>query len=134
MLAGPRDHGDRVPRRWRPDRTLVAVPDYADETTTELERKARALSWTALTETCTYLILFYFWIIQPNVAGKAITGSIHGMIWLTFVAMVVMIREEIGWSWTYAIVVIVLGPIGGVMVWERIRRDGVPAAARTRTT
>ena len=25
--------------------------------------------------------------------------------------------------------VIVLGPIGGIMVWARIRRDGVPAAS-----
>jgi len=106
------------------------VPDFADDPTTELERKARALQWIALFETVTYCILFFFWIIQPNVAGKAITGSVHGMVWLTFVAMVVMIRHEIGWSWTYAIVVIVLGPIGGLMVWERIRRDGVPGATR----
>jgi len=108
------------------------VPDYADETTTELQRKARALSWTALTETCTYLILFYFWIINPNVAGKAITGSIHGMIWLAFCAMVIMITPEIGWSWKYSIAVIVLGPIGGFMVWERIRREGVPERRTTR--
>ena len=100
--------------------------------TTELERKARALSWVALTETVTYLVLFYFWIVNPNVAGKAITGSIHGMVWLTFVAMVVMITSDIGWSWKYSIAVIVLGPIGGVMVWERIRREGVPESRVTR--
>ena len=33
-----------------------------------------------------------------------------------------------GWTWKYSIAVIVLGPIGGVMVWERIRREGVPDA------
>jgi hypothetical protein len=132
MLAGPGDPGDRVPRRARPARTLATVPDYADETTTELERKARALSWTALTETCTYLILFYFWIISPNVAGKAIAGSVHGMIWLAFCAMVIMITPEIGWSWKYSVAVIVLGPIGGIMVWERIRREGVPDRHPTR--
>ena len=133
MLTGRCDRGDRVPRRLRPDRTLRGVPDFADDPTTELERKARALSWVALTESVTYCILFYFWIINPNAAGKAITGSIHGMIWLTFVAMVVMITTEIGWSWKYSIAVIVLGPIGGVMVWERIRREGVPQSRSARS-
>ena len=116
----------------RPHRTLPGVPDFADEETTELERKARALSWVALTETVTYLVLFYFWIVDPNVAGKAITGSIHGMVWLSFVAMVVMITSDMGWSWKYSVAVIVLGPIGGIMVWERIRREGVPEHQRTR--
>ncbi len=116
----------------RPHRTLPGVPDFADEETTELERKARALSWVALTETITYLVLFYFWIVSPNVAGKAITGSIHGMVWLSFVAMVVMIASDMGWSWKYSVAVIVLGPIGGIMVWERIRREGVPEPRRAR--
>jgi hypothetical protein len=118
--------------RGRTRRTLPGVPDFADDPTTELERKARALSWIALTETVTYLVLFYFWIVNPNVAGKAITGSIHGMVWLTFVAMVVMITSDMGWSWKYSIAVIVLGPIGGIMVWERIRREGVPEHRRAR--
>ena len=39
------------------------MPDFADDTTTELERKARALSVVALVETCSYLLLFYFWQI-----------------------------------------------------------------------
>ena len=108
------------------------MPDFADDPTSELERKARALSWVALTESVTYCLLFYFWIISPNDAAKAVTGSIHGMIWLAFCAMVLMITPEMRWSWKYAIAVIVLGPIGGVMVWERIRRQGVPRAHPTR--
>lgn len=104
------------------------MPDFADDDspTTELERKAKALSVVAITETITYCVLFYFWLIQPNDAGKAITGSIHGMIWLAFCAMVIMIAPEMKWTWTYVVVVIVTGPIGGLLVWERIRRHGVP--------
>jgi hypothetical protein len=108
------------------------VTDFADSTTTEVERKARALMWIAALETVTYVVLFYFWLIAPNDAGKAITGSIHGMVWLTFCSMVIMITREIEWSWGYSAAVIVLGPIGGVMVWERIRRQGVPEAKRGR--
>ncbi len=103
-----------------------AVPDFADDPTTELERKARALSVTAFVESVTYVILFTFWIVVPNTAGRAITGSVHGMVWLTFCAMTIMITPEMKWSWKYTIAVIVLGPIGGIMVWYRIRHDGVP--------
>ena len=109
----------------------MPVPDFADDTSTELERKARALSVTALTESVTYAILFYFWLINPNEAGTAITGAVHGMVWLAFCAMVILITPDIKWSWKYSILVIVLGPIGGVMVWARIRREGVPEQHRT---
>ena len=47
--------------------------------------------------------------------------------------MVVMITSDMGWSWKYSVAVIVLGPIGGIMVWERIRREGVPEPRRTRS-
>ena len=133
MLAGRADRrrSDSIPVRTEP--YSADVPDFADDPTSELERKAQALSWVALTESVTYCILFYFWIVDPNDAGKAITGSVHGMIWLAFCSMVVMITADIGWSWKYSIAVIVLGPIGGVMVWERIRREGVAAAQPTRS-
>lgn len=112
------------------------MPDFADDdaTTTELERKAKALSVVALTETVTYCVLFYFWIIQPNVAGKAITGSVHGMVWLAFCAMVIMIAKEMEWTWGYVALVIVTGPVGGLLVWERIRRHGVPDTRAPRRT
>ena len=55
------------------------MTDFAGDTTTELERKARALSVVALVETCSYLLLFYFWQIAKSDAGTAIVGSLHGM-------------------------------------------------------
>jgi hypothetical protein len=105
-----------------PDAYPATVPDFADDDSSELERKSRALRFMALFESVTYVVLFYFWIIQPNDAGKAITGFVHGLVWLSFVAMTVIIRPEIGWTWGYTAVVILTGPIGGVMVWWRLRR------------
>ena len=94
MLAGPGDAGrPSSATGGRADRTLRAVPDFADDPTTELERKARALSVDRAHRDVTYCLLFYFWIIDPNDAGKAIVGSIHGMIWLAFCAMVIMITR-----------------------------------------
>src|SRR5215212_6758218 len=97
------------------------VPDFADYTSSELERKARALKFMALFETVTYLLLFYFWIVAPNDAIKAVVGFFHGLVWMAFVAMTVIIRPDIGWTWGYTALVVLTGPIGGVLVWWRLR-------------
>ncbi len=101
------------------------MTDFAGDTTTELQRKARALSVVALIETCSYLLLFSMWQIAKSEVGTAIVGSLHGMIWLAFCAMVIMIAPALRWTWLYCAVVIVTGPIGAVMVWYRLRH-GVP--------
>ena len=102
------------------------MPDFVDETSTELERKAKALEVVALIEAATYTILFYFWIISPNISGKAITGFFHGLVWLAFVAMTIMITPDMGWTWTFAVIAVITGPFGGLLVWWRITRGGVP--------
>ena len=101
------------------------MPDFADSTTTELERKLVPLRWAALAETVTYCILFFFWV-TGNRTGRLLMGSTHGMIFLAFAAMVLGVRADMGWSWRYAITVLVLGPIGSVMVYSRLRSEGVP--------
>ena len=129
MLAG---RALRIQRVWGLGSRFGGVTDFAGDTTTELERKARALSVVALVETCSYLLLFYFWQIAKSDAGTAIVGSLHGMIWLAFCAMVIMIAPALRWTWLYVAVVIVTGPIGAVLVWARLRR-GVPDEATTPT-
>jgi hypothetical protein len=105
-----------------PQGTVAAVPDFVEDTSSELERKSKALSVMALFESVTYCVLFYFWIISPSVGGKALAGFVHGLVWLAFVAMTVIIRPDSGWTWGYTALVILTGPIGGLLVFIRIRR------------
>jgi hypothetical protein len=98
------------------------VPDFAEDTSSELERKAKTLEVVALVETVTYLLLAYFWLVAQSDAGTAIVGFFHGLVWMAFVAMVVFIRANIGWTWGYTVLVVVTGPIGGVLVWWRLMR------------
>jgi hypothetical protein len=98
------------------------VPDFADDTSSELERKAKALQFIALFESFTYLLLAYFWLIAPNDAMKAVVGFFHGLVWMAFVAMTVIIRADIGWTWGYTALVVLTGPIGGVLVWWRLHQ------------
>jgi hypothetical protein len=102
------------------------VTDFADDPVTEAERMAGALKIVALVETVSYLLLAYFWLIAQDDIGKRVVGSVHGMIWLAFVAMVVIIKPKIGWSWAYVALVVLTGPIGGVLVFARLQMEGVP--------
>jgi hypothetical protein len=104
------------------------MPDFADDLTTELERKASALRWVSLIETATYVLLFSFWQGGSR-PGTVVFGSIHGLVFLAFCGMVVGIRAEMGWTWGYVALAILLGPIGAVLVYSRLRREGVPAQA-----
>lgn len=98
------------------------MPDFADDQSSELERKAKALAVMALVETVSYLVLFYFWVVVPDDVARRVVGFFHGLVWLAFVSMVVLIREPIGWTWGYTALVVLTGPIGGVLVFMRIRR------------
>jgi len=71
-------------------------------------------------------VLFFFWV-TGNRPGRLLMGSLHGMVAMAFAGMVLGIRGELGWTWKYAIGAIALGPIGAVMVYARLRREGVPA-------
>lgn len=105
----------------------AVVTDFAGDTTTELERKARSLQWVAIVETCSYLALLAC-MVAGSTIGIRLVGSIHGMIFLAFASMVIMISREMGWTWKYIVLVVATGPIGAVLVYEQIRRHGVPDA------
>lgn len=102
------------------------MPDFADDTSTELERKARALQWVSVLEAMSYAILLGFMIARSSI-GVRVVGSVHGLVVLGFAAMVLMIAGPMRWSWRWVVAVLVTGPIGAILVYERIRRHGVPA-------
>ena len=104
------------------------MADFADSTTTELERKIPPLRVVALTETVTYCVLFFFWV-TGNRPGRLLMGSAHGMVAMAFAAMVIGVRADLRWTWKYALAAIGLGPIGSLMVYARLKREG-PGGSR----
>ena len=122
MTGGPAD-----PYRRR-------VPDFAGDTTTELERKLGPLKVVCILETITYLLLLIMWLGLHSGIGTLMVASVHGMVSTAFGLMMIFIFRPMGWSWKFLVVSIVTGPIGAVIVYERVRREGVPAHALTRGT
>ena len=101
------------------------MPDFADDTKTELQRKAEQLQVVALIDTISYAILFVFWIVLANHTGKVLMGWFHGWITVAFAVMVVWIWPSMKWRW-YWIALAAIPVAGGVLVYEKIRRDGAP--------
>jgi hypothetical protein len=104
--------------------------EYADDPRSELERKAQQLQWASVIETVSYVLLFFFWAIVHNAIGTKVMGFFHGWIFLAFAAMVIFIAKPMRWRWWFVAIALLTGPIGGIVVYERIRREGVPAATR----
>ena len=96
--------------------------DFADSPTTELERRLGPLKVVSLVETCTYAFLLVFWL-SGNRVGTLMVGSMHGMVVLAFAGMLLLIFRQLGWSLLFTLLAILTGPIGALVVFERIRRE-----------
>jgi hypothetical protein len=108
------------------------MSDFANDPGGEVRRKARALQWICVFEFITYTVFLGFLI--PRLLGSEslwvsgglrVTSFVHGFAVMTFMAMVLMLTPHVGWKWWWSVLMILLGPIGAVLVFERIRRDGL---------
>jgi hypothetical protein len=100
--------------------------EFADDDRTELDRKAGQLKWTALVETAGYFVLFYCFAIWKNVAATKMTGFFHGWIFIAYAVMVAWIYPSIEWKWWWIPLSLLTGPLGGILLFEKIRREGAP--------
>ncbi len=105
------------------------MPDFAGDTTTELERKLGPLKVVCIVETVSYLTLLVVWLGLRSDIGTKMVGSVHGMIFTAFALMMLNIYRPMGWTWKFLAVSILTGPIGAVIVYERVRREGAPGRA-----
>ena len=116
---------------------LRAVPDFADDTTTEVERRITPLKVISLVEAGMWVLAAIFWVVGSRVA-QLLLWSVHGTIAMAFAGMVLITYRAFGWSGRFAVLVVVTGPIGALVVFFRLRRDqsGIHAReqARLRTS
>ena len=109
------------------------MPDFADATTTELERRLGPLKVVAVVESLTYVFLLYFWLSGSR-DGTLLLGSMHGMVVCAFAGMLLLIFRSLGWSLPFVIFAIATGPIGAAVVVIRLRREGSEIHAREQAT
>ena len=95
---------------------------YADDTTTELERRLGPLKIVSLVELGMWLLAAAFWAMGSGPA-QLVLWSMHGMVVCAFIGMVLLIRRPLGWSMPFTVLAVATGPIGALVVFERVRRD-----------
>ena len=109
------------------------MPDFADATTTELERRLGPLKVMAVVESLTYVFLLYFWL-SGNRVGTLLLGSMHGMVVCGFAGMLLLIFRPLRWSLLFVIFAIATGPIGAAVALVRLRREEPAIHTREQAT
>ena len=81
----------------------------------------RSLVWLSIVETLSFIVLV-FMMVTHNGQGVSIVGAIHGVLFLAYALLVLRARDELVWSWGFVAVAVLTGPIGPIVVLERLRR------------
>lgn len=95
-----------------------------------------AFRWVAIAEAVTFLGLLVATVVKYNLeneAGVEVLGPIHGMLWLAYVVLVLVVRPEANWSvmMTAAVLLASLVPFGGFVVERRVAAGAAAPAAAT---
>ena len=80
------------------------------------------LRLVALLETASFLVLLLMMVVGSE-RGVSAVGLLHGLLFLWYALLVLSDRREMGWSWAFAVLVIGTGPVGAIIVLERLRRE-----------
>jgi hypothetical protein len=54
--------------------------------------------------------------------GVSIVGALHGVLFLGYAFLVLRDRDEFRWGWGFVALAILTGPIGPILVLEKLRR------------
>jgi len=106
--------------------------DFADDTSTELERKLGPLKVFSLVEAGMWFAAAAFWLTGNRIA-QLLLWSVHGTVAMCFAGMVILIYRKLGWSAPYAALCVLTGPMGALLVYERLRREEPEIRARERS-
>ena len=88
------------------------------------EPKARRLGWVSIAETFSFVALLGA-MVAHNDKLISVIGAIHGLLFLAYALFVWMDHEDLGWTRWFAIGSVIAGPLGAIVVLERLRRAGV---------
>lgn len=81
----------------------------------------KRLRWLSIVETISFVTLVWM-MVTANEQGVSIVGAIHGFLFLAYAIFVARDRDQLGWGWGFVAVAVLTGPIGPILVLERLRR------------
>ena len=91
--------------------------------------KARQLAAVSILETLSFIALLGAMYLGSD-GGVSVVGMIHGLLFLAYAVLVFRDHRDFGWTTGFMLVAILTGPIGAIIVLERLRRDKAFGSAR----
>lgn len=74
-------------------------------------------------ETVSFIALLGGMALLDHGSLRSFIGALHGMLFLVYAVLLVLIHRTLGWSARFMVLGIVTGPVGAVVVLERMRRE-----------
>lgn len=87
-------------------------------------KAASLLRAVSILETISFIVLLTL-MFTHNETGVSIAGAIHGGLFLWYALLVWRDRAALGWTLGFSILAVITGPIGAIIVLERLRRDNI---------
>ena len=94
-----------------------------------MTNKARQLAAVSILETLSFIALLTV-MFMGSESGVSVVGMIHGLLFLAYAIIVFRDHRDLGWTTGIMLVAIFTGPIGAIVVLERLRRDGALGSAQ----
>lgn len=94
-----------------------------------MSNKARQLPAVSILETLSFVALLGV-MFMGSESGVSVVGMIHGLLFLAYAIIVFRDYRDLGWTTGFMLVAIFTGPIGAIVVLERLRRDGALGSAQ----
>lgn len=91
------------------------------ESSTQSSAETLRLRVISVLETLSFLVLLAM-MFAGSEGGVSFTGATHGFLFLAYAILVLRDREHFGWTWAFVTLVILTGPVGAILVLERLRR------------
>jgi integral membrane protein len=86
-----------------------------------LNAAAGRLRAVSILETLSFLILLVMMLVHSE-QGVSVAGMVHGLLFLAYAFLVLKDRDVFGWTPAFTGLAILTGPIGAILVLERLRR------------
>jgi integral membrane protein len=80
------------------------------------------LKWTCVLETISFVMLLAAMAVGGESAVSAV-GAVHGLLFLGYVGLLLAWRRSQSWSTSFTLMAVLTGPVGPVVVLERLRHD-----------
>ena len=85
-------------------------------------KAATQLRIVSVLETISFIGLLVM-MFTHNEGGVSVLGMIHGLLFLAYAIIVLKDRGIFGWSLGFTALAILTGPIGAILVLERLRKE-----------